>query len=272
MRGLFVVLVLGHGACGRVSFGYPVVPCEDVLGDASFLADDHCYTHHVTPLDFTSAANACDEIAGHLVTVTTASEASTVIDGLRVDTVVRMGLGSQGGWEWVTREAILDSSWGAGEPFALTNCGPSPLTGALVPDGSWKTECYETDLPFVCEIEPWLIDTASGHGYRETYRDKSWFDAKTTCEEWGGHLATITSFEEMTFVASTFDAMNSSWIGGVNSGGGFEWITGEPFSAFTAWEGTSPDNPAPACVRMGNTWDDADCAGAHRAICEREPE
>ena len=267
-----MVLVLLQSACGRVSFGYPVVSCEDVLGDESFLADDHCYTLHTTPLAYSAAANACNAIAGHLVTLTTASETSAVIDGFGLGTVVRMGLGSQGGWEWVTSEAILDSRWGAGEPFALTNCGPSPLTGGLVPDGSWKTECYESDLPFVCEIEPWRIDAASGHGYRVTYRDESWFDAKTTCEESGGYLATITSFEEMTFVASSFEANNPNWIGAVNPGGGFEWITGEPFSAFTAWANMAPDDPAPSCVRMGNAWDDDDCTRILRAICEREPE
>jgi hypothetical protein len=75
----------------------------------------------------------------------------------------------------------------------------------------------------------------------------------------GGHLATITSPEENTFVKSLFennpaywyvDGFNNAlgpWLGGVQApgsaepGGGWGWVTGEPFG-YTDWSLHDPDN------------------------------
>jgi uncharacterized protein DUF642 len=64
-----------------------------------------------------------------------------------------------------------------------------------------------------------------------------------------GHLATITSPEEQTFIVGQFpQAINGGyWLGGFQSHGildpaaGWQWVTGEPWS-YTAWGPGQPDD------------------------------
>ncbi|MBS0195950.1 MAG: hypothetical protein JSR77_04255 [Planctomycetes bacterium] len=64
-----------------------------------------------------------------------------------------------------------------------------------------------------------------------------------------GHLATITSAKEMEAVLATLRGVDLSglWLGGVQAanapepGGGWSWITGEPW-AFTNWFGSEPND------------------------------
>ena len=60
----------------------------------------------------------------------------------------------------------------------------------------------------------------------------SWFDAYERCENMGGHLATITSVEEQTFVESfmkTISFSSRAWLGGFSDGTRWRWVTGEDF-------------------------------------------
>lgn len=63
-----------------------------------------------------------------------------------------------------------------------------------------------------------------------------------------GHLATITSSGEQDFIWNQFgSAANDHWLGGfqpdgsAEPGGGWQWITGEPF-VYTNWAGGEPNN------------------------------
>ena len=71
----------------------------------------------------------------------------------------------------------------------------------------------------------------------------SWFDAEAYCESVGGHLVTITSAEEQTFV-ETYMSANSftkhAWIGAYTDGTNWRWVTGEIFD-YSNWSGSQPD-------------------------------
>lgn len=100
---------------------------------------------------------------------------------------------------------------------------------------------------------------ANGHWYCVVRLDTtiSWPDARKAAESMRymgkkGHLVTITSADEMDFVAATFpgDARSSWWIGGYQdksapdfreTAGGWRWVTGEPWS-FTAWRRGEPND------------------------------
>jgi hypothetical protein len=63
-----------------------------------------------------------------------------------------------------------------------------------------------------------------------------------------GHLATITSAEENSFVAGLlppdlFFGGGAAWLGGSHTPGGtWQWITGEPWG-YTNWKLGQPENP-----------------------------
>ena len=72
----------------------------------------------------------------------------------------------------------------------------------------------------------------NGHIYKIFEISISWYDAYTYCKELCGHLLTIISAEEQTFVETYMNANSynaKTWIGGYNDGDGFKWITDEEF-------------------------------------------
>lgn len=81
------------------------------------------------------------------------------------------------------------------------------------------------------------------HYYTYYDIDCTWEEAKSMCEEMGGHLVTISSESEQEIVKYLLNAAerNSYWLGGYRSGESFNWITGEDFS-YSNWATGQPDN------------------------------
>lgn len=87
----------------------------------------------------------------------------------------------------------------------------------------------------------------NGNIYVLFTESRNWFDAKTCCENLGGHLATITSEEEQAFIASYMKALHTTtafayaWLGGYRDGNNWYWVTGEAFE-YTNWNAGEPNN------------------------------
>jgi len=97
----------------------------------------------------------------------------------------------------------------------------------------------------------------NGHFYQAVAAPSggiTWAQAKATAENMvhdgdPGHLVTITSAAEQSFVTSSFPVASSQnyWIGGFQPpnnpepAGGFRWVTGEPWN-YTAWNSGEPNN------------------------------
>ncbi len=83
------------------------------------------------------------------------------------------------------------------------------------------------------------------HTYKVYYCSVTWSDAKAWCENNGGHLVTITSEEEQSFVQSLNDGTNV-WIGAYREQREdwvWKWVTGEAWD-YTNWaEGEPNDSP-----------------------------
>ena len=95
---------------------------------------------------------------------------------------------------------------------------------------------------------PWPIASGgNGHLYGITESAGNWLDAETTAVTLGGHLASITSAAEQSFVENTFlvgpIALKPVWIGLTDQASEvlFLWVTGEPLS-FTKWKSGEPNN------------------------------
>lgn len=95
----------------------------------------------------------------------------------------------------------------------------------------------------------------NGHRYKFLRESLSWDDAKTRCEELGGHLLALETRAEHDFVSqwvkAGFAANKDQFGGGASVWMGakevevkpgqrqWQWITGQPF-AFSAWAGHHP--------------------------------
>ena len=101
----------------------------------------------------------------------------------------------------------------------------------------------------------WRVeDGGNGHWYAVRNDGGTWLQAKASAELTGGHLATVANAPENAFLwgilgASTFypcfaflgGYQDSAAAGFVEPGGGWRWVTGEPFE-FSAWFSGEPND------------------------------
>jgi hypothetical protein len=80
----------------------------------------------------------------------------------------------------------------------------------------------------------------NGHSYYRSTGSAYWLDAKTNCAAMGGHLVTVTTSGENSFL---YGLWPSGWIGLTDevTEGTWKWVTGETYS-YTSWNPGEPNN------------------------------
>jgi len=80
----------------------------------------------------------------------------------------------------------------------------------------------------------------NGHSYYRSTGSAFWLTAKSNCEAMGGHLVTVTTSGENSFI---FGIWPSGWIGLTDevTEGTWKWVTGETYS-YTSWNAGEPNN------------------------------
>jgi hypothetical protein len=119
----------------------------------------HSYYRSTGSMTWTDARQACVNMGGYLVTVTSAAENNFIFNlwpsgwiGL-TDEVV------EGQWRWVTGEPYSYSSWNPGEPNNAGNEDYVQFVGA----GRWNDLPNNISLPYVIEFDyivtftPWVL-------------------------------------------------------------------------------------------------------------------
>ncbi|MFX1517705.1 MAG: lectin-like protein, partial [Promethearchaeota archaeon] len=111
------------------------------------------------------------------------------------------------------------------------------------------------------------------HEYKLFTGGTTWPLAKAACEALGGHLVTIGSYEENTFVSNLAGA-NTVWLGFSDAAteGTWKWVTGESVT-YTNWHPGEPNNAYDedyAQMYGGGTWNDLDPTYIRAYVCEWE--
>lgn len=315
------------------------------------------YAAFETQISWYEAYNLCEEMGGHLVTITSDKEQAYVTEIIKSRTYpVSLdfyywagGIQRDSGWTWVTGEDFEYESWSSKEPDGAKQQWLLALAASKMSSGNSHAnvgEWEDVDQPhragFICE---WEVDidesthyftewetisevscfadgaefrVCSHCGLEETrvveqlkhnfsfkeetgltscehcnavqykgriykiFSDKlSWYGAHYHCEALGGHLVTITSVEEQTFI-ETYMRLESfsaeAWIGAYNDGEGFSWITDEEFD-YTNWDAKQPDNyggyqffGSVNWNQFGKWHDRSPIEGKYNFICEWEAE
>lgn len=101
----------------------------------------------------------------------------------------------------------------------------------------------------------------------------NWQDAVVTCANHGGHLATVTSAEELDVLR--LHVPNATWIGGsrIDEAGAFSWVDGEPWG-YTSWATPTEPNKV-GCVELSGSPRNfvvSDCTTVQSYVCEWDPE
>ncbi len=237
---------------------------------------------------WTAAKAACEALGGHLVVITSPEENEFITDlvlnsGLTGGNArVHIGLtdsetygASEGNFKWITDDIKI-----------YNHLVPSPAHGLedfveLMADwnGAWNDIDNIDDFRYyVCEWENNRGGVLyNGHEYRGFTTKVSWTAAKAACETLGGHLVTITSVEESSFVHNLAGS-NYVWIGlsdVIEEGNWDQWITGESCVRgvdYTNWGTNQPDNYGGiehyGHMRTDGTWNDLPATSSIYYICE----
>lgn len=206
------------------------------------------YTVYNADISWTVAKQWCKENGGHLVTVANEKEWNGICKALKQFNGVPCWLGAEktgGKWKWVTGEDCTYLPWDAGQPDC--NGGTEFYLGSYVKNKFM--DCYNfNDYPntyttiggFVCEYEntnssslPTIKPNEQVEFYGKKYEryDKAltWTEAKTFCENRGGHLVTINSKMEQSVIEGLINEgiKYQYWIGMNNCKTATKWITDE---------------------------------------------
>jgi hypothetical protein len=117
-----------------------------------------------------------------------------------------------------------------------------------------------------------VFNPANGHWYQPVVDRQIWADANTAAQGWvfegmRGHLATLTSAAEQEFLTTNLPEALAGYYylggfqpaGSEEGGGGWMWVTGEPWS-YTHWASGQPDNAFGEddrlCLTPGSGWND----------------
>jgi hypothetical protein len=213
-------------------------------------------------------------VAGHLATITSQEENDFVFESLLLPYswwgrtgLYWLGAHDDSLWTWVTGEPFVYTNWGYGEP------GPASLdlaTAMMAPPWPFCLDCpqpsqwvsrpansvfgsiveFDTEpvVDTIVNLRQWPVsEGGNGHWYAYMPRTLPWDQARLAAEQFErngvvGHLATITSPEENSFIVEHLLVQDPNspsveggwhWLGGFDDSG-WVWITGEPF-AYMNW-------------------------------------
>ncbi len=118
----------------------------------------HSYYRSTGSMTWTSARQACIDMGGHLVTITSAAENNFVFNTWPSGWIGFNDEAIEGQWRWVTGESVVYTNWNGGEP---NNSGNEDYA-QFVSGGRWN-DLPNTSLPYVLEFDyivgftPWVL-------------------------------------------------------------------------------------------------------------------
>ncbi|NXO00786.1 MRC1 protein, partial [Rhinopomastus cyanomelas] len=285
-------------------YGFCPSKDEDITWTTDPLTNVHYQINSDSALTWHQARKSCQQQNAELLSITDIHE-QAYLKELTEDTDSALWIGLnrldlRSGWEWIGGSPFQYLNWAPGSPSP----GSGKLCVVLNPETKAKWENLECDQklgyickkrnltlvpsgaigPFTCP-EGWVLYT--DHCYKIFRRTKAWQEALSSCLKEGGHLASIHSLEEHSFVVSqlgyilcfcALEPTEKVWIG-LNDHKVcmyFEWSDGTAVT-YTKWHMGEPSttNSRPEdCVLMQGQdgyWADDVCEKKAGYICKREP-
>lgn len=270
---------------------------ENLTPSNATIYNGHLYQSFDKHFSWEQAKIYCEQIGGHLATITSADENEALKSLVENQAQAWYWLGgtdeeSEGIWKWVTGEEWSYSHWNTAQP---DNSGGKEHylhiytnKQSTVYNGFWNDapQTYNTTIGFVCEydtynMEPVLTTKYNSHTYQVFDNVLSWQAAKEYCESLGGHLVTITSEEEQNALLTAITENNAGsnithyWLGASNdiSSQSMRWITGESFEYSNLQDYSSETNCwLDLSVASGKWWAYGSYYPYMGFICEFEPD
>ena len=223
---------------------------------ASTFYNGHLYILYDVQTGCWDQANEmCNTWGGHLVTINSAQEQAVVYELAKKSSKSYCKIGAKANasrqWSWVTGENFSYANWKSGQPDNYN--GMEFYAEMDIKAGGTWDDCANVRYGDVCfivehEMNETPIKTYSvDNKVKYAVFDKAmpWEDAKTYCEQLGGHLATISNKAEQDIIAGLIvnGSRDAYSIGATKRGlDNWSWIDGKEFS-YTNWDDGYPVNP-----------------------------
>ena len=247
---------------GTENFGF-ICEWEDTETDGRVTFNGHQYKVFDESMKWNEAKEYCENLGGHLVTITSQEEEDFIEELIDRYTKITYHIGltddGKNNYSWVTDE-VFDYS----NNISGADAQSSQYTYVIVSkngaentihmwadhDDGIRGDMWDyTKSGFICEWDEVETDgrvTFNGHQYKVIDKSMTWTEAEEYCESLGGHLVTITSKEEDEFILNTIADNETSlyfWIGGSDSReeGKWEWVTGEEWD-YNHWKSGQPND------------------------------
>jgi hypothetical protein len=114
----------------------------------------HSYYRSTGSMTWTSAKQACINMGGHLVTITSAAENNFVFNTWPSGWIGFTDESVEGQWRWVTGESVTYTNWNGGEPNNANN----EDYAQFVSGGRWN-DLPNVSLPYVLEFD-YIVTTS----------------------------------------------------------------------------------------------------------------
>lgn len=245
--------------------------------------EGHGYYQSSAKMTWVEAKTLCEQKGGHLVTLSSTEEQNFIYQHAAYLDYGWIGFTdevSEGEWTWVNGETVSYLNWNGGEPNNGGWWGGNEDHCIFNTDGSagWNDAPGETPAHAILEFDGYnYLGSFAGHRYYKSNATMTWTQARTQCEQRGGHLLTLGNAAENEFVYPL--AGENCWLGFTDevSEGVWAWVNGEPVT-YTAWHAGEPNNYGAGedysayYITFGNQWADIDANQPYYALLEIDSE
>ncbi|XP_045549731.1 macrophage mannose receptor 1-like [Salmo salar] len=145
-----------------------------------------------------------------------------------------------------------------------------------------ETNYQDNELWGICpskSMEHWHKNPVTGTFYQVNLHSAlTWHQARTSCQQQGADLASITEPHEQTFVAGLYGRQGAPLWTGLNAleeDSGWQWNSGKPLRYFR-WDSGHPlSDPGQMCGLVDpaqqSYWQSSLCSKKHGYICQKDP-
>lgn len=235
--------------------------------------NQHWYARTSFAFSWDNAEKYANAYGGHLATIRSAAENSWLVSAFGGG--VWIGLNDaavEGTWAWASGEAVPYTSWAPGEP---NDYASNEDHATLYTNGEWNDDTGTKFYPAILEVptgppgdvDPgelvgdWRISPHSGLWYAVTLVGMDQPTGASIAKTFGGHLGTVHTPSENTWLKNTFGGGGELWLGFSDDAveGQWEWANGEPAAYYTNWGSGEPNNAGGenhCMMRADGMWND----------------
>lgn len=233
------------------------VYADDYIPTKTVVSNNHIYALYDYEMSWSFARDLCKDLGGNLVTVTSAVENAVIEDLMQSGKKDAYWLGATDidgndkDFKWVTGETFSYSNWMSGEPSSGGTDGEKEhfIEVRKSYGNKWndvnniskknKGFILEVDLS---EVSPTAEGSFKGNKYLLFDKNTTWTEAREICKQYDGHMATIESTDENTFIKNFLKGGKRGWyyLGGQKENNSWKWLDGTDINT-VIWNDSAPD-------------------------------